>query len=140
MTGTGVAEFSNLTNPPAWTVTDLVAAGTLPGTAYGYWGGIAVNGASTKLTVIQSYNQTAYAYGLPFNPSSTPTAYGPTLKNITGCGEPIVGGWNSPETKIAIGDACGWVDTISSGNDATKAIANINFNGASGAGYSPSDK
>lgn len=140
LSGTGIAEFSNLTSPSGPTVTDIVPAGTLPGTNYGYWGGVAVNGSSSKLTVIQSYNQTAYVYGLPFNPSGTPTALGPTQKNLVGCGEPIVGGWNSGEVKIAIGDACGWVDTITSGNDATKAIANINFSGVAAAGYSPSDR
>jgi hypothetical protein len=137
--GMGIAEVTGATSgSPTFTV--VVPPGTLPGTMVTDNAGFpGIYVAGTTATVIDPFNQTVYQYSLPITPSSTPSTLGTTQKSISGCGDPIEGGWNEPSTRFAIGDGCGWVDTLTSSGKAT-AHVHKNFNGIKAAAYTPSNK
>lgn len=57
-----------------------------------------------------------------------------------GLGDPIAGGFNKAETKLALGDDDGWVDKGTLSTNKWKTATSIDFVTPEGAAYTPSDK
>jgi hypothetical protein len=130
--GYGLAESTTSTTNGSYTV--LLAPGSI-----GFWGGVYVAGGGSTLDVIDQDTRMVTPYALPWT-GSAGAALGPTKTNALGVGDPVAGGWNSTDSTMAIGDAYGWLDSITSGNK-VKTAATINCSdGCEGAAFTPSDK
>jgi hypothetical protein len=137
--GTGIAEVTGVSSGnPSFTV--VVAPGVLPGSVNGFPpaenAGIYISGSTA--TVTDNYNRHIYQYTLPITPSSTPSTFGITRQNFQFCGNPLAGGFNASGSTFAVGDTCGWVDTLK--GHKFRALTNIGFAGVTAAGYAPSNK
>jgi len=94
-----------------------------PGTL-NFAGGVQVVGSNAYVTDQGVYcaniGRTTSEYALPITPSGNPThTYGPTAVGISGCGDPVSGGFNRAGSYQAQGDAVGW-------SDLTKILGNVN--------------
>ncbi len=133
--GFGLGEILHPTKKPKLTIVEPIGT-------YGFFGGVYTSNAGNTLNVIDQKARTVSQYHLPLSPSGTPfSVLGPTFLNAFGIGDPVSGGFNETETKMAIGDTGGWLDIGSVSGNAWSAVANPNFySGIEGAAYSPSDK
>lgn len=131
--GYGLAEVENATSP-SWTMVSLLAPGTL-----GFAGGVYISNGGSVLNVTDQMARTTTQYALPWTGTPIQTL-GPTKENAFSCGDPVTGAFNNGDTKAVFGDACGWIDKGTVPTNKWKTLAGINFNGAEGAAYSPSDR
>lgn len=129
---TGLAEYTS-----GGSVVGLLPAGSI-----GFWGGVYVSGGGTVLNVIDQDSRENSQYSLPFTPSSAPfNILGPTATNLFGLGDPIQGTFNSTSSKMAVGDAYGWIDSGVVSTNTWKGVGNINCtDGCFGTTYQPSDR
>jgi hypothetical protein len=82
-----------------------------------------------------------YQYRLPVTASSKPVrTLGPTKANYLGVGDPISGGFNKSNTKLALMDGLGWLNVGKVGPNTWKIVLSQNFQSPSGAAFTPSDK
>jgi hypothetical protein len=127
--GFGLDEYSGGT-PQA-----LLSPGSI-----GFWGGVYVSGGGSVLNVIDQDTRENSQYTLPW--TGTPfNILGPTPTNLFGLGDPIQGTFNASSSKMAIGDAYGWIDSGVVSTNKWKAIGNINCtDGCFGVTYQPSDR
>lgn len=127
-------EISNPTTSPA--VTNLIAPSFSANLE-----GVYVSKSGTVLNVTDGLSRTIAQYHInPWSPTPFKTL-GPTATNIEGYGQPISGGFKKDESKLAQGDAWGWVDVGSVGNNQWQAFTNIDLGILDvGAAYVPSDK
>ena len=133
--GFGLGEIANPTKKPHFTLVEPIGT-------YGFFGGVYVGGGGKTLNVIDQKARTISQYHLPLAPSGAPfNVLGPTPQTAFGVGDPVSGGFNHAETKLAIGDTGGWLDVGKVASNAWSAVANLNFySGIEGAAYTPSDK
>ncbi len=133
--GFGLGEVTNPTTNPKFTIVEPIGT-------YQFFGGVYVSNGGKTLNVIDQDARTISQYSLPVSPSGAPLdVLGPTPKNALGLGDPVSGGFNQSETKMAIGDAYGWIDFGKIASNGWHATANPNFySGIDGAAYTPSDK
>ncbi len=132
--GYGVAEVTGATSSP--TFVSILAPGALE-----FPGGVYVSDNGGVLNITDQETRETKQYDLPLSPSGSPfNTLGPTQEDLFGCGDPVAGGFNKAESKLAFGDACGWVDKGAVSTNKWKAMANINFYAPEGAAYTPSDK
>ena len=96
--GFGLGEITNPTTSPMFTIVEPIGT-------YQFFGGVYVSNGGKKLNVIDQGTRTISQYNLPLSPSGTPfNVLGPTYTNAFGLGDPVSGGFNQTEKKIAIGD------------------------------------
>jgi hypothetical protein len=133
--GFGLGEIASPTKSPKLTIVEPIGT-------YGFFGGVYASNGGKTLNVIDQKARTISQYHLPLAASGAPyNVLGPTLQNAFGVGDPVSGGFNAAETKMAIGDAGGWFDVGKLSSNAWSAIASPNFySGIEGAAYTPSDK
>jgi hypothetical protein len=133
--GFGLGEITNPTTTPAFTIVE-------PFGTYQFFGGVYVSDHGKTLNVIDQKARTISRYRLPLAPNGKPfDVLGPTLQNAFGVGDPTSGGFSQDDTKMAIGDAAGWLDLGAISRNTWSAIASPNFySGIEGAAYTPSDK
>ena len=133
--GFGLGEVINPTSNPHFTIVEPVGT-------YGFFGGVYVSNGGETLNVIDQKPRTISQYHLPLSPSGAPfNVLGPTRQNAFGIGDPVSGGFNKAESKMAIGDTGGWFDVGKVSSNAWSDVANPNFySGIDGAAYTPSDK
>lgn len=133
--GFGLGEVTNPTTNPQFTIVESVGT-------YGFFGGVYVSNGGGALNVIDQKSRTISQYHLPLSPSGAPfKVLGPTRQNAFGIGDPVSGGFNKAESKMAIGDTGGWFDIGKVSSNAWSDVANPNFySGIDGAAYTPSDK
>ena len=133
--GFGLGEVTKPTTNPQFTTVEPVGT-------YGFFGGVYVSHAGGTLNVIDQESRTISLYHLPLSPNGAPfKVLGPTRQNAFGIGDPVSGGFNKAESKMAIGDTGGWFDIGRVSSNAWSDVANPNFySGIDGAAYTPSDK
>jgi hypothetical protein len=131
--GYGLAEITNAFSP-SWQMVSLLPVGSI-----GFAGGVYVGDHGTVLNVTDQDARTTTQYSLPWTGSST-AILGPTKTNAFDCGDPVSGAFNSSDTMAVFGDACGWIDIGTVASNKWKALPGINFDGADGAAYTPSDR
>jgi hypothetical protein len=97
-------------------------------------GGVYTSAKSTTVNVIDSCSRTMYQF------ATTGSQTG-TLGPIGRLGDPISGGFNAADTKIAVGDDKGWLDVGKVKTSKWSTARNAYFgDGLMGAAYTPSDK
>jgi hypothetical protein len=133
--GFGLGEITNPTTNPALTVVEPIGT-------YQFFGGVYVSNAGKTLNVIDQNARTISQYHLPLSTGGKPfNVLGPTYTNAFGLGDPVSGGFNRTDSKVAIGDAFGWLDLGKISTNHWQGISNPNFySGLGGAAYTPSDK
>lgn len=133
--GFGLGKIASPTKHPKFTIVEPIGT-------YGFFGGVYASNGGKTLNVIDQKARTIAQYHLPLAPSGTPfDTLGPTLLNAFGIGDPVAGGFNKGDTKIAVGDTGGWLDTGKLAANTWSAVASPNFySGIDGAAYTPSDK
>ena len=133
--GFGLGEITNPTTKPTLTIVEPIGT-------YQFFGGVNVSNAGTTLNVLDQSARTVSQYHLPLSPSGTPFhTLGPIPQNAFEVGDPVAGGVNKGETKIAYGDTGGWIDIGNVLENKWTAVASPNFySGIEGAAYTPSDK
>jgi hypothetical protein len=124
--GDGIGEITTPTSNP--TFVSIEAPGYLQCS-----GGVYASGAGAVINVIDSCSRTIYR----FNTSGSQTGkLGPIL-----LGDPIAGGFNPGDARIAIGDEKGWLDVGTVKTNKWQTVASPYFrDGLMGAAYTPSDK
>jgi hypothetical protein len=130
--GNGLAEVQTPTTNPTVVV-------ILPPDVYIESGGVYVSNGGNTLNVIDQSTQLVYQYHLPLSPGGTPfNTLGPTA---FGLGSPVSGGFNSADTKMAIGDDNAFLDigTVSQ-NKWAVVKAPLFSDSLQGAAYTSSDK
>lgn len=130
--GYGLAEIENATSPSA-TQVNLIPPGGI-----GFWGGVNVNGAGTVLSLTDQATRTVTQYALPWTGSPIAT-WGPTRQNSFGLSDPVAGGYNSASSKLLLGDAYGWLDSLTASGAQLHGSPDC-ANGCDGAALSPSNK
>ncbi len=133
--GFGLGEIAHPKTSPQLTIVEPVGT-------YGFFGGVYASNGGKTLNVIDQKTRTISQYHLPLSPSGAPfNVLGPTRQNAFGIGDPVSGGFNQGDTKMAIGDTGGWLDVGKVASNAWSSVANPNFySGIEGAAYTPSDK
>jgi len=133
--GFGLGEITNPTTNPTFTIVEPIGT-------YQFFGGVYVSNGGKTLNVIDQGTRTISQYHLPLSPSGMPfNVLGPTYTNAFGLGDPVSGGFNQREKKMAIGDASAWLDIGNLASNHWHGVGNPNFySGLSGAAYTPSDK
>ncbi len=133
--GFGLGEVSAPTTHPKFNIVEPIGT-------YGFFGGVSVSNGGKTLNVIDQKTRTILRYHLPLSPSGKPfKVLGPTQQNAFGVGDPVSGGFNQADTKMALGDTGGWFDIGKASSNAWSAVASPNFySGIEGAAYTPSDK
>lgn len=133
--GFGLGEIEHPTRSPKFTIVQPIGT-------YGFFGGVYVSSSGKTLNVIDQRTRTIAQYHLPLSPSGKPfNVLGPTRQNAFGIGDPVSGGFNQAETKMAIGDTGGWFDIGGVSSNSWSLVSSPNFySGISGAAYTPSDK
>ncbi|MGB6520101.1 MAG: hypothetical protein WBE79_16530 [Candidatus Cybelea sp.] len=133
--GFGLGEVTNPTKNPHFTLVEPIGT-------YGFFGGVYLSGGGKTLNVIDQKARTISQYHLPLSPSGAPfNVLGPTRQNAFGVGDPVSGGFNQAETKLAIGDTGGWLDIGKVSTNRWSVASNFNFySGIEGAAFTPSDK
>lgn len=132
--GYGLAEVSNPTSSQTLTIIQPAGAIEFPG-------GVYASSSGSVLNVTDQDTRETKQYDLPLSPSGSPfNTLGPTQANLFGNGDPVSGGFNQAESKMAFGDAYNWVDKGTVSTNTWKAETNIDFYAPEGAAYTPSDK
>lgn len=133
--GGGLAEVTNPTTSP--TFVTILAPGT-----FQCPGGLYLSNSGNTLNYLDQCTRKISQYAMPVSVSGQPTnTLGPTPQNVFYAGEPVTMGFNATDTKVAAGDAAGWVDVGAVTTNKWKAIPSINFGGyVPGAAFTPSDK
>jgi hypothetical protein len=133
--GAGLGEVTSPTKNPVVTIVE-------PAGTYGFFGGVNVSDAGKTLNVIDQEARTISQYHLPLSTGATPfNTLGPIPQNAFGVGNPVSGGFNKNESKIAIGDSGGWLDVGTIAKNKWSLVSSPNFySGLEGAAYTPSDK
>ncbi len=133
--GFGLGEVTSPTTSPAFKIVEPIGT-------YGFFGGVYVSNGGTTLNVIDQNTRTISQYNLPLSPSGAPFhVLGPTRTTVFGVGDPVSGGFNQREAKMAIGDSGGWLDVGKVAPNKWSTKSNLNFySGLGGAAYTPSDK
>jgi hypothetical protein len=133
--GFGLGEVVNPTTRPTFKIIEPIGT-------YEFFGGVYVSNNGKTLNVIDQNARTISQYRLPLSPTGTPfNVLGPTYTNAFGLGDPVSGGFNQNEKKMAIGDAYSWLNVGKVATNNWHGIGNPNFySGLSGAAYTPSDK
>lgn len=133
--GFGLGEIKNPTTRPAFKIVEPIGT-------YQFFGGVYASGKGTVLNVIDQTARTVSQYKLPVATGGKPFAVlGPTPTTVFSVGDPISGGFNQTESKMAIGDSGAWIDVGAPSSNVWTTPANLNFySGIDGAAYTPSDK
>ncbi|HEY2476103.1 MAG TPA: hypothetical protein VGI19_15045 [Candidatus Cybelea sp.] len=133
--GFGLGEVSNPTTNPTLTIVEPIGT-------YQFFGGVYVSNGGKTLNVIDQNARTISQYSLPLSPSGKPfNVLGPTFTNAFGLGDPVSGGFNQTDTKLAMGDAFSWLDIGKVATNHWYGVGNPNFySGLNGAAWTPSDK
>jgi hypothetical protein len=133
--GYGLAEYANATSPSG-TQTVLLPPGSI-----GTFGGVNISNHGTILNVIDQTARTITQYALPWTGVPLRTL-GPTKTPSFGIGDPVTGGFNHNDSKMIVGDAYGWFDSIRVKSNVAKihATAECAGGGCQGAAFTPSDK
>jgi hypothetical protein len=132
--GYGLAEVENPTTSP--TLVNILPVGSL-----GFPGGVYVSNSGSVLNVTDQDARTTKQYDLPLSPSGSPfNTLGPTPENLFGLGDPVSGGFNKTDTKMALGDAYGWLDKGTVSTNKWKLVSSPDLSEPEGAAYTPSDK
>jgi hypothetical protein len=132
--GYGLAEVEDATTSPTLVV--ISAPGAL-----GFPGGVYVSNSGSVLNVTDQDARTTAQYDLPLSPSgSSFNTLGPTDENLFGDGDPVAGGFNKSDSKLAFGDAYGWLDKGTVSSNKWKTVTSIDLSGPEGAAFTPSDK
>lgn len=133
--GFGLGEITDPTTNPTLSIVEPIGT-------YQFFGGVYVSSGGKTLNVIDQDARTISQYGLPLAPSGTPfNVLGPTYKNAFGLGDPVSGGFDQTDSKLAIGDASAWLDIGKVSTNRWHGVGNPNFySGLNGAAYTPSDK
>jgi hypothetical protein len=133
--GFGLGEVTSPTKKPKVTIVEPIGT-------YGFFGGVYASAGGRTLNVVDQEALTISQYHLPLSPSGAPfNVLGPTKRNAFGIGDPVSGGFDRSEKKMAIGDAGGWFDIGKVTSNRWSAVASPNFySGIEGAAYTPSDK
>jgi hypothetical protein len=132
--GPGLGEITSPAKNPTLTIVE-------PAGTYGFFGGVNIAGGST-LNVVDQQARTISQYHLPLAPGGTPfKTLGPTPLNAFGVGDPVSGGFNKAESKLALADSVGWLDLGQYPANKWTIVGSPNFiSGLEGAAYTPSDK
>lgn len=135
MYGFGLGEVTTPTTKPKLAIVQPIGT-------YGFFGGVYTSGAGKTLNVIDQKALTIAQYHLPLATNGKPfNVLGPTHQNAFGIGDPVSGGFNKNDSRLAIGDTGGWLDIGKVSSNAWSQAANPNFySGIDGAAYTPSDK
>jgi hypothetical protein len=132
--GYGLGEVTNPTTSPTFVA--ILPVGTLE-----FPGGVYVSDGGSVLNVTDQDARTTAQYHLPLSPSGAPfNTLGPTKEDVLGLGDPVSGGFNQAETKMAFGDAYGWIDRGTVSSNAWRDIDNPGVILPEGAAYTPSDR
>jgi hypothetical protein len=133
--GFGLGEVTHPTTNPTLTIVEPIGT-------YKFFGGVYVSNGGKTLNVIDQDARTISQYSLPLAPSGMPfNVLGPTYINAFDLGDPVSGGFNKTEKKMAIADAYGWLNIGTAATNAWHGVGNPNFySGLNGAAYTPSDK
>jgi hypothetical protein len=132
--GYGLAEVENPTTSP--TLVTILPPGSLE-----LAGGVYVSNSGSVLNVTDQDARTTKQYDLPLSPSGSPfNTLGPTPENLFGDGDPVAGGFNKGDTKLALGDAYGWLDKGTVSTNKWQTVTNDDLESPEGAAYTPSDK
>jgi hypothetical protein len=118
------------------TIANLIPPGTIE-----YIGGVYVSNDGTILNVTDQDTRKTLRYALPWTGEQL-HSLGPTKENLSGYGEPVMGGFNQGDASQALGDVYGWIDIERVAKHKRSAVANYNFSyeNVFGAAYVPSDK
>ncbi len=126
--GYGLGEVTNPTTSPSFVDIE-------PPPFLQFAGGVYASNGGNTINVIDQDTHTVYQFNTSGGEIGTlgPTAFG--------LGDPVSGGYNSGDTKFAIGDADDWLDmgTVAT-NKWGVAKATLFISSLEGAAYSPSDK
>jgi hypothetical protein len=133
--GGGLGEVTNPTTNP--TFQSIIQPGT-----FECPGGVYISNSGNTLNYVDECQREIFQYAMPVSVSGLPSnTLGPTPQNAFYAGEPVTMGFNSTDTKVAVGDAAGWVDVGTVAKNQWKAIPSINFGSyVPGAAFTPSDK
>ncbi len=133
--GFGLGKIVNPTTKPSLRIVEPIGT-------YGFFGGVYVSGGGSTLNVVDQKSRTILQYHLPLLQKGAPfNVLGPIPQNAFGVGDPISGGFNKLDEKIAVGDSGGWLDLGSVSTNKWSGVASPNFySGIEGAAYTPSDK
>jgi hypothetical protein len=133
--GFGLGEIASPTKDPTLTIVEPIGT-------YGFFGGVNVSQGGATLNVLDQQARTISQYHLPLSASGTPfNVLGPTPQNAFAVGDPVSGGFNKGDSKIALADTGGWLDLGTVSNNKWTSVASPNFySGIEGAAYTPSDK
>ncbi len=132
--GYGLDEVENPT-------TSATLVSILPVGSLGFPGGVYVGNSGSVLNVTDQEARTTKQYDLPLSPSGSPfNTLGPTPENLFGDGDPVSGGFNKNDTKMALGDAYGWLDKGTVSTNKWKAVTSVDLEAPEGAAFTPSDK
>ena len=97
-----------------------------PGTTY--LQGLSVSNGGKTLNVVEPDARTIARYALPFAKSEKPAILGPTIADYAGYGSPIDGGFTADDSRMALGDAWGWIDSGDVALNKWAGIVGINVN------------
>lgn len=133
--GFGLGRISNPTTKPVFTIVEPLGT-------YQFFGGVYAGNQGKTLNVLDQNARTISQYHLPLVKNGKPfNVLGPIPQNAFGVGTPTSGGFNQLDTKVAVGDAGGWLDIGTISSNAWSSVASPNFySGLAGAAYTPSDK
>jgi hypothetical protein len=133
--GFGLGEVTNVTTKPALSIVEPIGT-------YGFFGGVYTSNKGNTLNVVDQKSRTISQYHLPLSTNGKPfNVLGPVPQNAFGIGDPVTGGFNKNDTKLALGDTGGWLDLGAVPENTWSLIASPNFyTGLEGAAYTPSDK
>ncbi len=132
--GYGLAEITKPTKDPK--MVSILPLGSIDEA-----GGVYIGDAGKVLNVTDQETRMTNQYELPLSPSGKPfNTLGPTRADALGLGDPVSGGFNQAETKLAFGDADGWLDLGKVPANTWKDVQNISFWLPEGADYTPSDR
>jgi hypothetical protein len=132
--GYGLAEVETPTTDP--TLVEI-----LPPGSFEFAGGVYVGDGGSTLNVTDQDKRVIYQYKLPLSPGGKPfKTLGPTKTNKLGYGDPVSGGFNQGDTRVAQGDAYNFIDSGNVAKNYWLKRTNTSVYEPEGAAYTPSDK
>ncbi len=133
--GYGLGEIENATTSPA--MLEILPPGALE-----FPGGVVVSGGGTTLNVTDQDARTICQLAMPASSGEVCSrTLGPTKADFMGLGNPVSGDFNLTQTKLAEGDAYGWLDTsVDLSSNIWKDKQNPGLLEPEGAAYTPSDR
>ncbi|HTV74053.1 MAG TPA: hypothetical protein VME66_10140 [Candidatus Acidoferrales bacterium] len=133
--GFGLGEVTDPTTDPQ--IVTIFAPGK-----YELGFGVFTSDAQTKLNVVDAGKRDIYQYELPVTSASAPLkTLGPTASGFDSWGQPITGGFNKAETRLALGDQFGWLNVGATASNIWTGALNVDFLPyVLGASYTPSDR